>query len=524
MDPVSIFLLVVALVLLVGIAAEVIFQRTGIPDVLWLIAVGALFGPVLGLVERDTLLASAPHIGALALVVVLFDGGSELRLDELGKSAGRSVSMAALGFLIAVGVTAPTVMVGKWLRLVPVSWGWTHAIMIGALVGGSSSVVVMPALRRAKLRERFTTMVNLEIALTDVFTVVVTGAILAVMGHRATSAEGSPALVLGQSFVVGAVLGCVGGLIAALALRRLGNSDFAYPLLLGWLFLLHVGVEELGGSGALGILSAAVMVGNAPNLEKSSGLARAARVGKSFSGVHDPISFLIKSFFFAFVGAMLGPHWGAFLFGVAIGVVLLLARLAAAGIATLKSGMSKPSRILLGFLAPRGMAAGALALLPLRAGVPEAEGLPPIVFAALAGSIATFAIGFPLLKRRLPEDAFGVDSSMGSDSGWSISEAIAMAKPSPLSALPSFEFEEDPPTKKRKKLSRGADGLAHSSSDSDETQAPSGSDERATRAPAGSDAKEDVGRAKTVRPPASPLARAPTAKQVPDSTQPEDET
>jgi len=515
MDPVSIFLLVVALVLLVGIAGEVIFQRTGIPDVLWLIAVGALFGPVLGLVERDALLASAPHIGALALVVVLFDGGSELRLDELGKSAGRGVSIAALGFLIAVGITAPTVMIGKWLGLVPVSWGWMHAIMIGALVGGSSSVVVMPALRRAKLGKRFTQMVNLEIALTDVFTVVVTGAILAVMGHRALGAEGSPALALVQSFVVGAVIGCVGGLVAALALRRLGRSDFAYPLLLGWLFLLHVGVEELGGSGALGILAAAVMVGNAPNLEKSSGMARAARIGKSFSGVHDPISFLIKSFFFAFVGGMLGPHWSAFLFGVAIAVVVLVARLATAGIATWRSGMSVPSRVLLGFLAPRGMAAGALALLPLRAGVPEAEGLPPIVFATLVGSIATFAVGFPLLRRRLPEGELEAAVGDESDAAWTVSEALPKAKPSPLAELPSFEFEEDPPTKKRRKLSRGADGLAHPSE--------SGSDERPTRAPSGS-AREEVERAKTVRPPASPLARAPTPNQVHEEEQPEDET
>lgn len=514
MDPVSTFLLAVALVLLVGIASEVIFQRTGIPDVLWLIATGALFGPVLGLVEREALLASAPHIGALALVVVLFDGGSELRLDELGKSTGRSVTMAALGFLIAVGVTAPTVMVGKWLRLVPMSWGWTHAIMIGALVGGSSSVVVMPALRRAKVRERFAAMVNLEIALTDVFTVVVTGAILAIMGHRATGAEGSAALALGQSFAVGAVLGCGGGLVAALALRRLGHSDFAYPLLLGWLFLLHVGVEELGGSGALGILAAAVMVGNAPNLEKSSGMARAARVGKSFSGVHDPISFLIKSFFFAFVGAMLGPHVGAFLFGTAIGVVLLLARLATAGLATIRSEVSTPSRVLLGFLAPRGMAAGALALLPLRAGVPEAEGLPPIVFAAIAGSIATFAIGFPLLRRRLPEDELGEEPSSVSDLGWSVSEALAMAKPSPLAELPSFEFSEDPPTKKRRKLSRGSDGLAHPSGSS--------SDERPTRAPGSGDVSDE--KAETMRPPLSPLAAAPTAKQANEETEPEDET
>lgn len=502
MDPVSIFLLVVASVLLVGIAGEVIFQRTGVPDVLWLIGVGALLGPVLGLVERQTLLASAPHVGALALVVVLFDGGSELRLEELSKRSRRSVAMAALGFTLALGLAAPTVMVGKWLSLVPASWGWMHAIMIGALVGGSSSVVVMPALRRARLRERFAKTVNLEIATTDVLTVTTTGAILAIMGHRASGAEGSPALALAQSFVVGTVLGIAGGLLAAIALRRLGKSDFAYPLLLGWLLLLYVGVEELGGSGALGILAAAVMIGNAPKLEKSSGMARAARVGKSFSGVHDPISFLIKSFFFAFVGAMLGPRWGAFAFGVAIGLLLLLARVAAAMVVTIGTDESTPLRLLFGFLAPRGMAAGALALLPLRAGVPDAVGLPPIVFATLTGTIVTFAIAFPLLERRLPEEARGRAAPSGSDAGWTVSGALAVAEPSPPTALPSFE--QEPPTKKRKRLSRGPDGLAKKAS---------GNDERPTRAPSGETRSE----AETERPPPSPLAAAPAAAQATES-------
>ncbi len=506
MDPVSVFLLVVALVLLVGIAGEVIFQRTGIPDVLWLIGTGALLGPALGLVERETLMASAPHVGALALVVVLFDGGSELRLEDLGKSTGRSVTMAGVGFALAMGLTAPAIMIGKWLGLVPASWGWMHAIMIGALVGGSSSVVVMPALRRARLPERFAKTVNLEIAMTDVFTVVVTGAILAIMGHRASGAESSPAGALAQSFVVGTVLGILGGLLAAAALRRLGESDFAYPLLLGWLFLLHVGVEELGGSGALGILAAAVMVGNAPNLEKSSGMARATRVGKSFSGVRDPISFLIKSFFFAFVGAMLGPSWRAFAFGVGLGLLLLLARVAAAELAMLRTDTSREKRQLLGFLAPRGMAAGALALLPLQAGVPDAAGLPPIVFATLTGSIATFALAFPLLERRLPKDARGAQPASARDPG---SEALARAKPSPIGEGPTLAA--DPPTKKRKRLSRGADGLARSSSDERPTRAPSAPSDRAL--------------AKTERPPARPLAAPPPVPQVTESApEPEEET
>ena len=39
MDPVSLFLLTVAAIFLIGIAGEIVFERTGVPDVVWLILV-----------------------------------------------------------------------------------------------------------------------------------------------------------------------------------------------------------------------------------------------------------------------------------------------------------------------------------------------------------------------------------------------------------------------------------------------------------------------------------------------------
>ncbi len=197
-----------------------------------------------------------------------------------------------------------------------------------------------------------------------------------------------------------------------LVLRRLHSSSYAYPLILGGLLVLYVIVDELGGSAALGILTAAVMVGNAPTLSKAIGLAKTARLGSNVRGVHGEMTFIIKSFFFTFIGAMLGPPWGQLLFGVAIGLILLIARLPSVAIATIKSGMSKPARNLISVLFPRGMAAGVLAMMPSQAGIPGTEELPVIVFAAVFTTILVFAGGFPILKKRLPEsDLEPVDPS-----------------------------------------------------------------------------------------------------------------
>jgi potassium/hydrogen antiporter len=78
---VTVFLLAIAAIFLIGALGEVIFQRTQIPDVIWLIFAGILLGDsVSGLVTREQLGEVAPYFAALTLVVVLFDGGSALTL------------------------------------------------------------------------------------------------------------------------------------------------------------------------------------------------------------------------------------------------------------------------------------------------------------------------------------------------------------------------------------------------------------------------------------------------------------
>jgi hypothetical protein len=51
MDPVAIFLLTIAAIFLIGVLGEIVFEKTGVPDVVWLIAVGVLLGPVSGVVN-----------------------------------------------------------------------------------------------------------------------------------------------------------------------------------------------------------------------------------------------------------------------------------------------------------------------------------------------------------------------------------------------------------------------------------------------------------------------------------------
>ena len=403
MSDVSLFLLVIAAIFVIGIVGEIVFTRTGIPDVVWLIVTGIALGPVFGLVSRSDLQTIAPYFGALTLVVVLFDGGSELRLKDLSLAAGRGTLLALVGFVLSVVFVTPVVMAGVKVGILPEQWTWMQCLLVGTILGGSSSVVIMPALRKAGLSSRISNLVNLESALTDVLSVVATGACLAIATARgATLDAGTAGSMLGQSFGIGIGAGLVFGVFAVIALRGIRKSGYGYPLILGMLLVLYVIVDEAGGSAALAILAAAVVIGNGPAISKLIGLEKAARLGSSIEGVHDEMTFIIKSFFFAFLGAMLGPPWGLLLFGIFLGVVILLARLPNVYLATIKSGFSTPAKGLIAVLLPRGMAAGVLAMMPHQAGIPYTKDLPVLVFSAVFTTILLFAAGFPILKKKLP--------------------------------------------------------------------------------------------------------------------------
>lgn len=402
MDPVQQALITIAAIFTVGAIGEAVFRRTGLPDVVWLIGVGVLIGPTFGLVSPQELMGIAPLFAAITLVIVLFEGGRQLRLEDLTKAAGRAVSLALLSFFASVLVVTGLVLLGIAVGILPESWTYMHGLLLGAILGGSSSIIIMPAMALAKMEPRIGNLVNLESAFTDVFCVVGATVLIALMAPEAATGE-HPGLVLGRSFGLALAVGLVVGLLGLLALPWLAESEHAYTYLLAGLLGLYALVDHLEASAALAILTCAVVLGNAATIRKKF---HAKKSGLSFqvTTVHSQLTFIIKSFFFTFIGAMLGPPWPLFALGIGFGLALLFARWMAVHAAWLGSGLGSGRRKVVLVSMPRGLAAGVLATLPAAAGIPDVELLPPLVFAAILTSILVFAIAFPRARRGLPPE------------------------------------------------------------------------------------------------------------------------
>lgn len=398
MHSVALFLVSIAGIFLIGTLGEIIFRRTNIPDVLWLIFMGILIGPILQLVSRAQLLSMAPYFSALTLVFVLFEGGIHLDLVQVYRSAARSVALSVATFLVStfgIMLICHVLVVLRWL---PAEWNWRQELLTGAILGGTSPIVIMASLLRSGVDKEASNLLAIESALSDVLCIITVTTLIEVFTGREAFQAHTTWFVLLRSFGIGVAVGAVAGGLWWFLLDRLRQHEQAYPITLSALLLLYVLVESIGGSAALAVLAFALMVGNAEHLGRYINISARLELNNDLRGFHSQMVFIVKSFFFTFIGAMLGPPWGLVAVGVLLGAMLVLLRFPGAWLALAGSSMRAGLRRLVYIGVPRGVAAGVLATLPFYAGIPATADLPVIVFACVFATILIFSAGFPLVR------------------------------------------------------------------------------------------------------------------------------
>ena len=97
-----IILLAAGVVIFLGVAGEAFFKKTGIPDVAFLMILGVIIGPVFGIISAEAVIQVVPYFAALALIIIMFDGGLNLDIKHIVKTAHYSVTLAIIGFILSV--------------------------------------------------------------------------------------------------------------------------------------------------------------------------------------------------------------------------------------------------------------------------------------------------------------------------------------------------------------------------------------------------------------------------------------
>lgn len=363
MVDVSLALLISALIIVIGFLGNYFFKRTGLPDMLFLIFIGVIVGPVLKVFEPSVVVGLAPYIAALALVFILFDGGISLNIRQVLSHSPRAVLLAVLGFVFSMlGVALFMILLYK----VPLAYG----LLFGSIYGGSSSIVVVSLASKIKVSEKCSTTLILESATTDILCIVIS---LAIMGIIITGQANYLAVATGitTKFVVGAVFGLTIGIIWLFLLKTVSSMPFSYMLTMAVALLAYALCENFGGSGALSSLLFGLILGNEKEIRKQLRRKETNTVGvdAGLKRFESEIAFLVKTFFFVFLGIIATISNISLLFlGITLALLLLLVRFGAVWLTTIGSELKK-ERLIMSFVLTRGLAAAVLATLPIQYGL-----------------------------------------------------------------------------------------------------------------------------------------------------------
>jgi len=390
-----VILLAAGVVVFLGVAGEAFFKKTGIPDVAFLMILGVIIGPVLGIIQPEAVIQVVPYFAALALIIIMFDGGLNLDIKNMIRTAHFAFTLALLGFILSVVL----VTLGAHYVL---SWYWLDSILLGAIVGGSSSAIVFGLVRSIRISDDAKSMLSFESALTDILSTIVAfilfEAILAGHFDLQTLEE-----TLGRAIVVGLILGFGVGIPWMYVSTKLANAQHGYMLTLGVLFVLFFLANSFGESGALTALVFGLMLGNKKHLSRV--LRFKLPKIEMDDPTHNQLTFLVRSFFFVFVGLM--ASFGQIeyvIFGVLITIAIYYGR-TIIGKITLTKRFSQLDRQVTYVMIPRGLAAAVLATYPITMGLPNAEAYPQIVFFIILSSVIITTIGLGKTKSIPPPES-----------------------------------------------------------------------------------------------------------------------
>ena len=389
-----VILLAAGVVIFLGVAGEAFFKKTGIPDVAFLMILGVIIGPILGVIQPEAVIQIVPYFAALALIIIMFDGGLHLDLKQMAKTAHFAFILAIFGFILSVAIVAISVHF-------ILDWTWMESILLGSIVGGSSSVIVFGLVRNIRISEETKNMLSFESALTDILATIIAfilfGAILAGQFDLQVLEE-----TLGRSIVVGLVLGFGVGIPWMYVSTKLGNAQHAYMLTLGILFVLFFLANSLGESGALTALVFGLMLGNKRHFAKILKF-KLPRIDVD-DPTHNQLTFLVRVFFFVFVGLMASfGEYTYVILGIAITIAIYFGRMIVGKITLTKRFSLLDKRVTYSMI-PRGLAAAVLATFPLTLGLPNAEIYPQMVFFIILTSVIITTIGLGKSKNIPPPE------------------------------------------------------------------------------------------------------------------------
>ncbi len=394
-----------SVILLLGFAGQVIFKKTSIPDIIWLLLLGVMLSFLLGPAQKSMLVSFAGPFGALALIMILFNSGMEFDLIAFSQGVFRGTLLTLVAFLFTAIVTAgvTSAMLG---------WPLMYGLLLGVAVGGTSSGVIVPIVTRLKISDYLKSILTVESTATDIFVIVFAIAILDVLQTGTTDILTAFKSIT-AAFSIGITIGLVGALLWLFLLREIEKEVRSYLLDFTIVLLLYVFTEFIGGAGAIAALTFGLVLGNIHTIRKVIKIPEEVRITRGEKIFYSELNFFIRSFFFVYLGVMFDFSNLAYLgIGLLLVLLFLFVRMLAVYISMFRTNVTEKEKNFMSIMMARGLAAAVISQMPysvLSQSVTDEHILmilrsfSPIVLAVILFSIIATVVGVYFLGRDLPK-------------------------------------------------------------------------------------------------------------------------
>ncbi len=365
-----------------------------LPAILPLLVFGIVLGPMTHVLVPDALFGDLLFpLVSLSVAIILFEGALTLRIDEIRGLGGVVRNLVTVGMLI----TFVVISLACWLLL---RFPPELAALVGAVTVVTGPTVIAPLMRVVRPNAAINQVLRWEGIVIDpvgaIFTLLVFEFI--VLRQHAESLS-HLFWTLGVTTAVGLGLGALAGWLLGVALKRVWLPGY------------------LQNFGVLAIVLTTFGVSNA--LADESGLLTVTVMGIWLANMRDvdlrdiiafkeELSALLISGLFIILAARLDIH-ALLALGWPLVAVLLavqfIARPLCIAFSTWGSTLRWRDRLLLSWIAPRGIVAAAVsslfALTLARSGYPQADRLVTVVFAIIIGTVVLQSLTSAPLARWL---------------------------------------------------------------------------------------------------------------------------
>ncbi len=379
------------------------FSRKRIPDVLLLMVVGIVAGPVSGWVTPEQLEGTGSVFASLTLLFILFDSGIDMRLDTVRQYWTGVVQVTLLSFLVSMSAVTVVAYFVMGLEL-------QASMMLGSMVAGTAAAIVIPLVRQMRVSDKTRVTLTLESAISGVLCIVVSLAFIEgyKMGNMSIGTTVGRVLA---SVLMALVIGVVGGIVWSSLMdrvRKLQNSMFLTP---AFVFVIYGLTEALGYSGAIAALAFGLVLGNPEYFEmsflKKLRLHPMTTLEEGEKSFFKEFVFILKTYFFVYVGICIPfTNLYALMYGAIIAAALFGVRFVLIAIVGRRN--TAEDRLTVSMMIPKGLVSAVLASMPeqvnLAAGrplIPGATLIKHVTYAVIFCSIIICSLLVLLTSKRL---------------------------------------------------------------------------------------------------------------------------